>query len=288
MLGGGLLAGCAAVVAGSPGTGKTLLGLQFLAEGLRRGEPGVLLSIEEDPDRIVQFGHGIGLDLGGSLSSGALRIVYQLPVELATDEILWNLRQAVRETKARRVVIDSLSSLFRHVMPDPILAQDYARGLLDLLREAEATCTLNWELPEITGDLTISDQGISALADTVLVMRFVETASEVHRVLGVLKMRGSNHEKELRAYRITDQGLQIQAKLHGLSGVLSGSATGTLKEAVEEILQPLTFIHGSAAILLQEELEEEARRQLLTEIQAQADHLTREVCRFLDYELPSG
>ena len=150
MLGGGLLSGSATILAGSAGVGKTLLSLQFLAAGAARGEPGILLSIEERPEKtFCAFARSIGLDLQALVGRGTLRIFHRVPVELPTDQVVDEFCSAVVSSGARLVVIDSMSSLFRYLLADPVLAQDYARSLLHFLSEHGVTAVLNWEIPEV-------------------------------------------------------------------------------------------------------------------------------------------
>jgi circadian clock protein KaiC len=279
MLGGGLLSGTATILAGSAGVGKTLLSLQFLAAGAMRGEAGILLSIEERPEKSFAFARSIGLDLQALADSGHLRIFHRVPVELPTDQVVDEFCNAVVSSGARLVVIDSMSSLFRYLLADPILAQDYARSLLYFLGEQGATTVLNWEIPEVTGHLSLTDEGLSAAADAVVLMRLVETEGALRRVLGVLKMRGSAHDTALREYRITDRGLEVATPLAGLAGVLSGAPTVARKQMTEEILQPLAFIEGAAQLLRQPGGDPEAHTRLLTEVEQQATRLRQILAR---------
>jgi circadian clock protein KaiC len=222
---------------------------------------------------MAAFARSIGLDLQALVDSGHLQIFHRVPVELPTDQVVDEFCDAVVASGARHVVIDSMSSLFRYLLADPVLAQDYARSLLFFLGQQGATTLLNWEIPEITGDLSLTDEGISAVADTVVLMRLVETEGSIRRVMGVLKMRGSAHDTSLREYRITDRGLEVAAPLAGLAGVLSGSPTGTRKEITEEILQPLAFIEGAARLLREPGADPDAQARLLAEVEQQATHL---------------
>jgi circadian clock protein KaiC len=273
MLGGGLLSGTTTMLAGSAGVGKTLLSLQFLAAGAARGERGLLLSIEERPEKSTAFARSIGLDLQALVDAGNLQIFHRVPVELPTDQVVDEFCDAVVASDARRVVIDSMSSLFRYLLSDPILAQDYARSLIHFLSQRGITTLLNWEIPEVTGNLALTDEGLSAVADGVVLMRLVETAGEIRRVLGILKLRGSAHDTALREYHVTDNGIQVAMQLSGLSGILSGSPTEARKAITEEILQPLAFIEGAAQLLREPEGDPESRARLLDEVEQQAGRL---------------
>ena len=111
MLGGGLPRASATVVQGGTGTGKTLLGLQFLLEGARNGEPGIHFLLEETPDQLRGIAHGLGWDLAGSSERGLITLSYTSPVELSTDRFLDRARQQIERLGARRAVLDSLTSM---------------------------------------------------------------------------------------------------------------------------------------------------------------------------------
>jgi signal transduction histidine kinase len=106
-----------------------------------------------------------------------------------------------------------------------------------------------------------------------VLMRLVETAGEIRRVLGILKLRGSAHDTALREYHVTDNGIQVAMQLSGLSGILSGSPTEARKAITEEILQPLAFIEGAAQLLREPEGDPESRARLLDEVEQQAGRL---------------
>ncbi len=284
MLGGGLFAGSSALLAGSVGTGKTLCAMHFLHAGLQRGESGLLVSVEESPERAIAFAQTVGMDLGHWIEAGQLQVVHQVPVAICVDELFWRVEQVVREHQPRRLVLDSISTLFDASGASLPTMVDYVRGLLDFLEHHGITSVLTWGIPEVTGDLRISDIGLSPAVDCIILLRFVETGSEIRRMLGLLKMRGSNHDKELREYAIGDQGIVVESKLVGLSGVLRGSASGTLKQTIEELVQPLTFIRGFTDALQDRDLDDLRRDELLQEMREQTVHVTKLVCEHFDYD----
>lgn len=86
MLGGGLPDSSATLVMGTPGGGKTLLGLHFLAEGARRGEPGLFVGFHEPPAALVSIAEGLGMGLAPHVDSGLVRTMWRPPLELSPDE----------------------------------------------------------------------------------------------------------------------------------------------------------------------------------------------------------
>ncbi len=108
MLGGGILEGDSLLVAGPSGTGKSALATQFIAEGLRHGEPGIMAIFEERPDGYTQRAGSFGLNLKTAQEKGTLEILYLRPLDLSVDETMQEILDAIERVGAKRLVIDSL------------------------------------------------------------------------------------------------------------------------------------------------------------------------------------
>jgi circadian clock protein KaiC len=117
MLGGGIPEGDSLLVASSSGTGKSLLATQFIAAGIRRGEPGIVAVFEERPDEYVGRASSFGLDLHTPLHDGNLKVIYLRPLDLSVDEALHEILEAVNQTGAKRLVIDSLAGFEMALAP---------------------------------------------------------------------------------------------------------------------------------------------------------------------------
>ncbi|MCU1326596.1 MAG: Circadian clock protein KaiC, partial [Bryobacterales bacterium] len=88
MMGGGVPEGDSLLVAGSSGTGKSLLASQFIAAGLREGEPGIIVVFEERPESYTARARSFGLKLDDAVADGSLRVVYLRPLDLSVDETM--------------------------------------------------------------------------------------------------------------------------------------------------------------------------------------------------------
>jgi circadian clock protein KaiC len=221
---GGVLSSSSTLVAGSAGTGKTLLCLHFLLEGISHGDPGMLVTFQETPSMLYAFAKGFGWDLEALQQEGKLSILYSSPVELGVDEHTHLIRQAIEENGARRIAMDSLKDI-ELATADKVRYKDYVYSLVNIFRQLGVTSMLTSEITEIFGSFTVSEYGISFVADNVILLRYVELPGRVARAVSVLKMRGSNHDKEIREYHIqAETGVQILVPFANYDSVLSGPA----------------------------------------------------------------
>lgn len=237
MLGGGLVEGFAAMVAGSAGTGKTTLGLQFLVEGISRGERGLLISYEERPAKIVKLAHGYGIDLSRMIKEKKVMILHRPPVELGVDEFLLEIKQAVDTFKPRRAVVDSLTDLHLTIA-EPIRLRDYVYSMADIFDQKGVTLILNNEVPELFGQFKLTSGSLSVIVDCVIFMRYVEIVGRIEKALAVLKMRGSEHDKEIHKYHITNYGLVVGETFKGQEGLMGGTPT-TVDKEFEELIKKM-------------------------------------------------
>ena len=221
MLNGGLPRSSATVVLGGTGTGKTVLGLNFLIEGARRGEPSVLFTLEETPAQIRGIGASLGWDLKGFEDSGLLRICFTSPVELSPDRFLYQVRRMVEEMRAQRLVVDSLTTLeLGTTSPQRYKALVYA--LMKHLRASGVTSLMQLEIPELVGAGKLSGHGISFAADNAVYLRFLERSGQLERAAVIIKARGVAHRNELCGLTIAPGGMRIGDPLQNMQGVLTG------------------------------------------------------------------
>jgi circadian clock protein KaiC len=224
MLGGGLMRNDAVMVAGPAGSGKTTLGLEFLVNGITEyGENGLYVTFEEMPDQIYRDALNMGWDLRKLEEQDKLRIICTSPNLITASGKDGNiLDDSIRLTNAKRIVVDSLSHLEMFVDGKQFRAEAYR--LIMYLKRKGLTSLLVWEAPQMVGQtFGVADDGLSFLVDSVIVFRFVEINSEMRRVLGVVKMRGSNHDKRLREFTISSAGLNLNSIFEGYEGVSTGS-----------------------------------------------------------------
>jgi circadian clock protein KaiC len=222
MLAGGFIPGSANLLRGAPGTGKTLLALQFLAHGAALGEPGLLISFEEFPQSIQLDAQALGWDLRVLQDQGGLHLYFTSPQVLlnsleAPDSPLSEL---FIEKNIQRVVVDSVTHFTRLTTDEPALRSIYHR-LINAFKRAGATSLLLAEEGRLAAQRT--ERGaLSFVADSIVILRYVEIESAMQRAIAVIKLRGSDHVKEIRRYEIRKGGLVVTSIFDGRENILSG------------------------------------------------------------------
>lgn len=217
MLGGGLPEGYSLLVAGPSGSGKTILATSFLTEGIRVGEPGVLVAFEQTPSQ------SRNRTVDGLVRTGKLGLINTRSLDLSIDEIVQQLVKLVHDNHAKRVVIDSLSGFELAVAPT--FREDFRESLFRMvaaLAGLGVTVLMTSELEDRYTDLRFSPYGSAFLTDAIIVQRYIEVDSCLKRVMSVVKVRASKHSTEIRQYEIDDDGIAIGKTLLGYSGLLCG------------------------------------------------------------------
>jgi len=221
------------LLAGPSGSGKTVLATQFIAEGVKRGEPGVMAVFEEHPDAYLARAAGLGFDLRGMVERGQLRIMYLRPLDLSVDETLLELGDLVNQIGAKRVVIDSLSGF--ELALAPTFREDFRESLYRMvgaLTGSGVTVLMTVEIIEAFTDLRFSPHAVSFLADNIILQRYVEIGGYLRKMITVVKMRSSQHSKELREYEVTSHGLVVGQALTAYSGLITGVPTARVTPEV--------------------------------------------------------
>jgi circadian clock protein KaiC len=223
MLGGGIPAGQSVLVAGPSGSGKSVLATSFIMEGARHGEPGIIAVFEKRPSEYSQSGHG-GREFEQLVHSRKVGIIHTRPLDLSIDETLHDIVTAIHALKATRVVIDSLSGF--ELALAPTFREDFRESLYRLvavLTGMGITLMLTAELEDSYLDLRFSPHGTAFLTDAIILQRYVEMMGQLQRVMAVVKVRGSAHSKELRAFEITEDGIVMGGTLGSYNGLLTGN-----------------------------------------------------------------
>jgi len=208
---GGYFIGSTTVVSGISGVGKSVMGLQYIAEGARRGERSLMLTLDEQVAQVIRNANSIGIDLRAYIDSGLVRLQYDAPQEMEIDLHFHNIEQLVEEFKPKRVLIDSLSTYGANMGTGGRVFRDFFHALVALMKEHQTAAVYNHENPEMLGmSSMMGDFAMSSLVDNILLMNWIELGDAFRLGLTVAKMRAnpntrSTHECEILA----GQGLRV-------------------------------------------------------------------------------
>jgi circadian clock protein KaiC len=220
MLRGGLPQGHTLLVSGPTGIGKTILGTHFLRAGAEQGEKGVALFFEKHTSRLHNA------DLVAMVQAGHVEVLESLSLSLSVEEMLDQLMEAIERTGATRVVIDSLSEIGLYLAPE--FRYDLRLAVfrtLSMLARRGVTALVTVGYEENTPNWRFSIDNLCFLADAVLSMRFAEVDGRLCKFMTVVKVRGADHSNELRAYRITDRGIEVEPHATDLDALMTGFPT---------------------------------------------------------------
>jgi len=235
LMGGGIPEGDSMLLAGPSGAGKTVLGIQFLAEGLRLGEPAIIAMFEERPNEFMQRAASFGFELDKHIEDGSLKLLYLRPLDLSVDETVHEIVSAVEAIGCKRLVIDSLVGFEMALAPD--FRADFRESLyrmIGALTRLGVTIVSTVEVEEDFTSMGLSNFAISFLADDILRMRYASINGQLRKIMIVVKMRRSQHSIDMNGYDVTAKGLVIGEPMRGYRALTSGIPGPWLEQVTPE------------------------------------------------------
>jgi circadian clock protein KaiC len=202
-----------------------VLASEFISEGARREEPGIIAVFEKRPTDYSQDGPS-GQRFERFVRERKVGIIHSRPLDLSIDEMLHEIVEAVHRLKARRLVIDSLSGF--QLALAPTFREDFRESLyrmVAVLTGMGITMIMTAELEDSYTDLRFSPHGTAFLTDAIIMQRYIELQGQLQRAMAVVKVRGSAHTKDLRTFEITEKGIVMGGALSEYEGLLTGSPT---------------------------------------------------------------
>jgi circadian clock protein KaiC len=209
MLGGGLRPRSIAMVLGAPGSGKTLLGLSFLAAGAKLGERGLYFGFFETPDDLRRRAEGIGLGVAGHVASGLLEIMWQSPLDAMADALAEKVLAAVRERGVKRLFIDGLGG-FKDSLIYPDRSRRFFGALCSELSSLGVVTLLSEQTIQLK-DIEFPEHGLTAMLDTVIGLRHVERSGQLLKFISLLKRREAGGDPSPRELSIDEHGFFVGA-----------------------------------------------------------------------------
>ncbi len=243
MCGGGFFRDSIILVSGATGCGKTLLVTAFVSGGQKQNDKCLLFAFEESREQLFRNATGWGMDFEKMEQDGKLKVVCTYPEVMGLEDHLIRMKKEIVAFKPTRVAVDSLSALERVSTGKGF--REFVIGITSFIKHQEIVGLFSSTTPTLLGGSSITEEHISTITDSIILLRYVEMFGEMRRGITVLKMRGSMHDKGIREYSIDGQGMHIGLQFHGISGILSGQPMQVSQPDIERM--------GS---LFREELEE--------------------------------
>lgn len=196
--------GASTLIAGPSGSGKTLMGLHFVVNGARQGQPGVIASLQENPTQLERILQGFGW----SLTEPNVEVMYRSPVDIYIDEWVHQLLETVEHTGARRVLIDSLTDL-RMSAGEETRFREFIYSLIQRFSRQNVSVMMTFEIPQLFGADQLSDSAVSHLSDNLVMLSYVRERDTTGRTIAVIKTRATSHDPVVRRFTIGAQGILL-------------------------------------------------------------------------------
>jgi len=248
----GFYRGSSILISGTPGTGKTTLAAHFVDAACRRGERCLFLAFEESPEQIIRNMHSVGIHLEPWVRKGLLRFQAARATYWGIEQHLLRCHKYISSFQPHAVVVDPITNLLM------VSTQTQVRSMLTRLVDFLKTKAITGVFTSLTsggGTLDPSEEDVSSLMDTSILLKSLEVGGERNRALYVLKSRGMDHSNQIREFLLTGEGVRLLDVYLGPEGVLTGSA-----RLAQEIREKATATSGQQELEgLQQELERKLR-----------------------------
>src|SRR5437762_1836050 len=214
LLNGGYFVASTTLVVGISGAGKSVMALQFIADGARRGERSLMITTDVPPGQVLRNAQSIGIDLQSLIDRRLAHLWYEPPQEFEIDRHFAQIEAIVEDFKPQRVVIDSLSTYGSSLGASERSFRDFFHAIVALMKEHQVTAVYNHENPEMLGMSSMMGEfKVSSLVDNIILMNWIELGDTFRHALTVAKMRAmptsrTTHECEI----VNGQGMQVRSR----------------------------------------------------------------------------
>jgi circadian clock protein KaiC len=272
----GFFEGSSILISGSAGTGKTSIAVSLINETCKNNIRGLYCAFEESTSQLTRNMLSIGLDIQPYIKSGLLKVYSSRPTIQNLELHLITIQKMIQEFKPKIIILDPVTNLMSEGINSEI--RQMLAHFVDFLKGQNVTTLFTAAITLESIKENPSDEGISAMMDTWILVRDIEMNSERNRGIYVLKSRGMNHSTQVREFVITDNGISLLPIYVSPGGVLTGTSKleETLKEEQKEKLLEKETRFREREIERKRELMENHISQMKTEFNAQVEVLKEE------------
>lgn len=233
MTNGGLFRDSITLVSGPTGGGKTLMCTTFAGEACSHGERVLMLAYEESGHQLLRNAQSWGLDFQKWENDGLLKVICLYPEAMGLEDHLLMIRREIAEFKPQRLVMDSVSAMER--VSDVRNFREFVIGLTSYVKQEEICSLLTSTTPKLSGGDSITEAHISTITDAIILLRYVEINGILRRGIAVIKMRGSQHDKQIREFLIDGKGLHVMEPFKNVQNILLGIPSGSGPSEAEHL-----------------------------------------------------
>lgn len=235
MCGGGFFRDSVILVSGATGTGKTLITTEFMAGGVARNERCLLFAFEESREQLFRNAAGWGIPFEKLEAEGNLKVISAYPETGSLEDHLISIKKEIEAFKPARVALDSLSALER--VATDMGFREFLIALTSFVKHQEMAGLFTATTPSILGGSSVTESHIATMTDSIILLRYIELFGEMRRGITILKMRGSQHDKDIREFSIGESGIQIGTSFRGITGILAGTPQHRLPVVADGLSQ---------------------------------------------------
>jgi|GEM_PF-29909 len=246
LLGGGIPRGSSLLITGVAGTGKTVLGLEFVYRGAKAGEKGIVFSFEETDERLRAAARGLGWDLDAEIERGMVQIVFIPQPDIMVENHLLMMRERIAALGAARVTVDSLS-VFLHKVKDHQIVREKVFQLASIIQNTQAVGFFATDIPY--GSNQISRFGVEeTVVDGTIILTSTEEGLERRRYIEVYKLRNTAHLKGRHSMTIGAGGINIFPRYRAQEPELAAPPPAKALERLSTGIDGLDELLGSGIL----------------------------------------
>ena len=200
------------LVVGDAGSGKSIFAMQFLMEGIKKGEKCLYVTFEEKKDQFYKHMKNLGWDLAKYEKKGLFTFLEYSPIKVKTmlEEGGGAIESSILRNKVTRLAIDSITS-FALVFEDELEKREAALSLFNMIRHWNCTSILTFEGGPLEEEKTTS-KTLEFESDSIIILYYPRERNQRNRYLEILKMRGTEHSKKVYKFLIEKNGIKISSK----------------------------------------------------------------------------
>ena len=232
----GFFVGSSILVSGTAGTGKTSITAAFVNNICKNGEKCIFCAFEESPNQINRNMKSIGIDMEKIYSTGNIQFYHARPTIQNLELHFMAIKDIIEKIKPTVIILDPITNLMTEGPNSDI--REMLTRLIDFLKTRQITVMLTAAITLETISRVPSDEGISSMVDTWIMIEDIELNFERNKSIYVMKSRGMNHAKDIREFTMSSNGILIkEIPINELGSRIDNKKIKTNKKLIEQSFQ---------------------------------------------------